>query len=87
MKFTVSFKTPGVVKDSIKTAVKENCKYNRTFCCERDCRRCIKDLADEEELKIAEEMMDTVKKFVKHGETIAIEFDTETKTARVVEAK
>jgi len=41
----------------------------------------------EKSVELMEEAMNTINQFVKYGEVISVEFDTETNTARVIPIK
>lgn len=76
MKFKVTFKDPDVVYDAITDAAKESIP---------DC------ITDEEREALAElrrdELSEFTSKWVRYGEYITLEFDSEAKTATVVPSK
>ena len=72
MKFEVTFKTPDVCND----AIREYCNNYSDYADQSD---------KEDSLELESDIKDVLKKFVKYDELITIEFDTETKTAKVLE--
>ena len=78
MKFTISFKDPDVVHDAVREAV------------EREVNAIESLDADEKEDLIetrSEKINDKLDKWIKYGEYVSIEFDTEAGTATVQPAK
>ena len=78
MKFTISFKDPDVVHDAVREAV------------EREVNAIESLDADEKEDLIetrSEKINDKLDKWIKYGEYVSIEFDTEAGTATVQQAK
>jgi hypothetical protein len=77
MKFTVYFKTPDAMHYAIEEAI-EWVGY------EDDQPPTDSEAAEEEKYKITEAMNAVAEKFMKYGEVITVEFDTEAKTATVL---
>lgn len=76
MKFTVTFKTPGAVEFVIQNVI--------------DCDEHLENIEDEEEWSDAEfafkaELKEFTEKWVRYGEYIDVEFDTDAGTATVLE--
>ncbi len=76
MKLTVSFKTP----DTVDYAIQDALKYDDVG----DSALDFDTLAEKRAVK-REELQAVCDKFVSYGECVTIEFDTETKTATVIE--
>jgi hypothetical protein len=74
MKFTVTFKTPSVIDDSILEAL--------------DTIEPEEGWGDDGSYEVAEEeLRGVVEEYVKFGEYVTIEFDTNTNSATVLKAK
>ncbi len=76
MKFTITFKTPDAISEAIDTFLEE-----RPWChsyCPEHC-----DNPDE----VSREMRSVAEEYVKYGEYLTVEFDTEAKTATVIRQK
>lgn len=72
MKFTITFKTP----DAVDEAVQEYLSVH-----EPD-----EGWTETEECEVEEELRGTFEEFIKFGEYVTIEFDTETRSATVLKA-
>jgi hypothetical protein len=84
MKFQLTFKTNDVL-DPLLAEYKMNTHCEAHFEYEPDCTDCthIEDAAVEN----IEEIKDCAEKFIKYGELITIEFDTESQSAVAIPAK
>lgn len=81
MKFQLSFKTPHAVElQAISKHIDTHCENHEDH--DLNCDLCL-DLEDISCHNISD-IMATTAKFVRHGEQVTIEFDTETQTAVVV---
>jgi len=88
MKFRITFKTPDAVEHAISQELGDMKNELREKFCNNldDCVDCQDELHDElQEIQDAREKAEQlIEKFVKHGELITIEFDTDAETATVV---
>ncbi len=78
MKIRIHFKTPDAVDYAIRSAVKREIPSDEEG-------RTKAYLVVQERDKLGEELRTLTDKFVSHGESVVIEFDTETNSAIVVE--
>lgn len=76
MKLIATFKTPDALEQTLDTIPQNSSCYHEDTLCE-ECQ------IKEDELK--EEVKQFLEKYIEWGEYIRIEFDTEAKTARVLE--
>lgn len=83
MKFSVTFKTPDCLDSALEPYIDTHCEN-----CEQDAVECeaCDSLAEAACDKIAD-IKNVAEKFIKWGEYVTIEFDTEAKTASVVPAR
>lgn len=83
MKFTVTFKTPDVL-DQVESENMQPCAEHlaKDEWGDEDCNSCVE--AEEREQDKRDLMKACAEKFVKWGEYVTIEFDTDANTATVV---
>ena len=83
MKFQLIFKTNDVIDRALSEYKNVHCETHFEY--EPDCTECthLEDAAVES----IEEIKDCAEKFIKYGELITIEFDTESQSAVAIPAK
>lgn len=89
VRFTVTFKAPDALEEAIETEMQ-----NIDICFESILPRdrlefndSEKEVIEEEQREVSESMRRVGQKFLKYGEYVTIELDTDTMTATVKEAK
>jgi hypothetical protein len=83
MKFRLTFKTNDVLESAIDPYLDTHCET-----CEEHDSECLAcNNLEESSLEKIEEIRDCAEKFIKYGELITIEFNTESQTATAVTAK
>jgi hypothetical protein len=80
MKFTITFKTPDVLDGVLEEYKETHCEYCDEFY--DGCVNCLQLV--ERNTKATEAIKACGERFIKYGECISIEFDTDANTATVL---